>query len=61
MSITNKESLRDYIHGIHDYLRNNGAGYGMVALKMFNVFYGLMVIENNEELYEELDEEDIYN
>ncbi len=54
MSITNKESLRDYIHGIHDYLRNNGAGYGMTALKMFNVFYGLMVIENNEELFQKL-------
>ncbi len=62
MSITNKESLRDYIHGIHDYLRNNGAGYGMTALKMFNVFYGLMVIENNEELFQKLfqpDEEEI--
>jgi type I restriction-modification system DNA methylase subunit len=54
MSITNKESLRDYIHGIHDYLRNNGAGYGMTALKMFNVFYGLMVIENNEKLFQKL-------
>ncbi len=64
MSITNKESLRDYIHGIHDYLRNNGAGYGMVALKMFNVFYGLMVIENNEELFQKLfqtDEEEKIN
>lgn len=54
MSITNKESLRDYIHGIHDYLRNSGAGYGMTALKMFNVLYGLMVIEKNEELFQKL-------
>ena len=42
MSITNKDSLRDYIHSIHDFLRNNGAGYGMNALKIFNIFYGLL-------------------
>ena len=34
-SITNKEALRDKIHEIHNYLRNNGAGYGMNALKVF--------------------------
>ena len=54
MSITNKENLKDYIHGIHDYLRNNGAGIGMTALKMFNVVYGLMMIEKNEKLFQEL-------
>jgi len=41
MSITNKEALKDKIHDIHNYLRNNGAGYGMNALKVFNVIYGL--------------------
>lgn len=45
MSISTKEQLRDYIHSIHDYLRNNGVGYGMTALKIFNVFYGLKLIE----------------
>jgi len=54
MSITNKDSLRDYIHGIHDYLRNNGAGYGMNALKIFNIFYGLLKIEENDELFKKL-------
>lgn len=43
--ITNKESLKDKIHQIHNYLRNHGAGYGMNALKIFNLFYGLKKIE----------------
>lgn len=43
--ITNKEALKDKIHEIHNYLRNNGAGYGMNALKVFNVLYGLKKIE----------------
>ena len=42
---SNKEALRDHIHEIHNYLRNNGAGYGMNALKVFNIFYGLKKIE----------------
>ena len=54
MSITNKDSLRDYIHSIHDFLRNNGAGYGMTALKIFNIFYGLLKIEENEVLFKKL-------
>ena len=45
MTITNKEALRDKIHEIHNLLRNNGAGYGMNALKIFNFFYGLKKIE----------------
>ena len=45
MSITNKEALKDKIHEIHNLLRNNGAGYGMNALKIFNFFYGLKKIE----------------
>jgi hypothetical protein len=44
-SITNKEALKDKIHEIHNYLRNNGAGYGMNALKVFNILYGLKKLE----------------
>jgi type I restriction enzyme S subunit len=44
-AISNKEALKDKIHEIHNYLRNNGAGYGMSALKVFNVLYGLKKIE----------------
>ena len=45
--VTNKEALKDKIHEIHNYLRNNGAGYGMNALKVFNILYGLKKIEEN--------------
>ena len=40
-SVSNKEALKDKIHEIHNYLRNNGAGYGMNAFKVFNIIYGL--------------------
>ena len=43
-SVSNKEALKDKIHEIHNYLRNNGAGYGMNALKVFNIIYGLKKI-----------------
>lgn len=43
--ISNRDALKDKIHEIHNYLRNHGAGYGMSALKVFNVFYGLMKID----------------
>jgi hypothetical protein len=46
MAINTKEQLRDYIHSIHDYIRNSGAGYGMNALKIFNVFYTLKLLED---------------
>ena len=46
-SPSNKEALKDKIHEIHNYLRNNGAGYGMNALKVFNILYGLKKIEEN--------------
>jgi type I restriction-modification system DNA methylase subunit len=39
--IATTEQLKDYIHSIHDFIRNSGAGYGMTALKIFNVFYSL--------------------
>ena len=42
--ISNKEALRDKIHEIHNFLRNSGAGYGMNALKVFNILYGLKKI-----------------
>jgi hypothetical protein len=45
--ISNKEALKDKIHEIHNFLRNNGAGYGMNALKIFNIIYGLKKIEEN--------------
>ena len=44
-NVSNKEALKDKIHEIHNYLRNNGAGYGMNALKVFNLLYGLKKIE----------------
>jgi len=47
IEISNKEALKDKIHEIHNYLRNNGAGYGMNALKVFNLIYGLKKIEEN--------------
>lgn len=46
-SVSNKEALKDKIHEIHNYLRNHGAGYGMNALKVFNILYGLKKIEEN--------------
>jgi restriction endonuclease S subunit/type I restriction-modification system DNA methylase subunit len=46
-SVSNKEALKDKIHEIHNYLRNNGAGYGMNALKVFNIIHGLKKIEEN--------------
>jgi hypothetical protein len=47
LSISTKESMKEIIHDIHNFLRNNGAGYGMNALKLFTLFYGLAKIENN--------------
>lgn len=47
MIISNKEALKDKIHDMHNYLRNNGGGYGMNALKVFNILYGLKKIEEN--------------
>ena len=44
--ISNKDALRDKIHELHNFLRNNGAGYGMNALKVFNVIYGLKKIDD---------------
>jgi hypothetical protein len=45
--LSSKESLRQQIHSIHNFLRNNGIGYGMSALKVFTIIYGLKKIEIN--------------
>lgn len=43
--LTEKDKVQDFFHGIHNYMRNNGIGYGMDALKVFSLFFGLMSIE----------------
>ena len=44
-SVSNKDALKDKIHEIHNYMRNNGVGYGMGAFKVFNLLYGLKKFE----------------
>ena len=44
MTFSNNDTLRDKIHEIHNFLRNSGVGYGMTALKIFNLFYGVIKI-----------------
>ena len=44
--ITNSDDLREKIHEIHNFMRKNGIGYGLTSLKTFNIFYGLMKIED---------------
>lgn len=58
VSISNKDELRDKIHSIHNFLRNHGAGYGMNALKVFNIVYGLYKIEKNH-LFEKFHLDDV--
>jgi hypothetical protein len=41
-----REQLKEHIHSIYDYIRNTGTGYGMTALKIFNIFYSLKLLEN---------------
>ena len=43
--VTN-DDLKEFIHGIHNFMRNNGFGYGKDALETFNFFYGLKLIES---------------
>lgn len=52
-TISNREDLKYKIHDIHNFLRNNGAGYGMNALKVFNILYGLKRL-GDKNLYEEV-------
>lgn len=51
MQISTKEQLKSYIHSIHDYIRNSGAGYGMEAMKIFMFFYGLKILEPYQKKY----------
>jgi len=44
-NITNNDALREKIHELHNYMRNNGIGYGMNSLKVFNLLYGLKKID----------------
>ena len=44
MQFSNRDDLRDYIHDIHNFLRNSGVGYGQTGMKIFCVFYGLKLI-----------------
>jgi type I restriction-modification system DNA methylase subunit len=46
MLISNKEALKAKIHSIHNFMRNNGIGYGMNALKVFNIIYGNKKLED---------------
>lgn len=49
--ITDRDELRDHIHRIHDFLRNNGVGIGMTALKIFNLFYALKIIDDKRQTF----------
>ena len=48
--ITNKHILKEWIHDVHNFLRNSGAGYGMKPLNIFSLFYGLMRLEEYDML-----------
>ena len=43
--VFNKHTLKEWIHDVHNFLRNSGAGYGMKPLNIFSLFYGLMRLE----------------
>jgi type I restriction-modification system DNA methylase subunit len=45
MKILTRDNLQSYIHSIHNFLRNSGVGFGKEALRIFNVFYGLKLIQ----------------
>ena len=47
-TITNKDALKDKIHELNNYSRNNGAGIGMNSIKVFNILYGLKKIEEKD-------------
>jgi type I restriction-modification system DNA methylase subunit len=58
-NITNSESLKEHIHSIHNYLRNHGGGYGLGALKIFNIFYGIKKLEEHG-LNKKIDLSEVY-
>ena len=45
------EQIKSYVHSIHNFIRNSGAGYGMSALKLFNVFYSLKILDGKMDTY----------
>jgi type I restriction-modification system DNA methylase subunit len=47
IAFINSENLKSYIHDMHNFMRNNGIGYGQTAIKVFNIFYGLKLIQKN--------------
>lgn len=53
LGITSREDLKEKIHEIHNFMRNNGLGYGVAALKLFNMLYSLKKIEMNN-LFEKI-------
>ncbi len=42
---SSKEELKEYVHSIHDFIRNSGAGYSMSAMKLFNMLWSLKLLE----------------
>jgi len=47
------ERIKNFVHSIHDFIRNNGGGYGQDALRILVFIYGLMRIESHEEFFQE--------
>lgn len=54
MSFLFQDTLNHQIHTIHEYIKNSGAGQNISALKLFSIFYALMIIENNKSLFNKL-------
>lgn len=50
--ITDREELKNHIHRIHDFLRNHGIALGMTALEVFNLFYGLKLIDKKRDKFD---------
>jgi len=50
----NKEELEGHIHHIHNFLRNNGFGYNMEAMKTFILFYCLKLIDDKIEAFADI-------
>lgn len=43
--IANRTALKEKVHDIHNFIRNNGGGYGFSAMRLFNFLYSLVCIE----------------
>jgi hypothetical protein len=59
--LTEKAKVQDFFHSIHNYMRNNGIGYSMTALKIFSLFFGLMSIEEKPNCLKLLNFDDKYS